>query len=91
MKTNKICMACKRSRVRISYSPLRPEDKKGSNDDKSRKIKVLRDFFLSLVGHPKDTKKPRKDEVALLKPLLKRLTNFSNDLRHKSLIRRLLS
>ena len=48
-------------------------------------------FFLSLVGHPKDTKKPRKDEVALLKPLLKRLTNFSNDLRHKSLIRRLLS
>ncbi|WP_300897666.1 hypothetical protein, partial [uncultured Alistipes sp.] len=44
-------------------------------------------FFLSPLGHPKDTKKPRSDKVALLK----RLWDFSNDLRHKSLICRLLS
>ena len=48
-------------------------------------------FSFSSRRHPKDTKKPRSDKVALLKPLLKRLWDFSNDLRRKSLICRLLS
>ena len=48
-------------------------------------------FSFLFPRHPKDTKKPRSDKVALLKPLLKRLWNFSNDLRHKSLICSLLS
>ena len=48
-------------------------------------------FSFLFLRHPKDTKKPRFDKVALLKPLLKRLWNFSNDLRRKSLICRILS
>ncbi len=63
----------------------------GDNQRQIPQNKGFAGFFLSPLGHPKDTKKPRSDKVALLKPLLKRLVDFSNDLRHKSLICRLLS
>ena len=52
--------------VRIPLSPLNLKDKMRSNNDKSCKIKVLRDFFFSPLGHPKDTKKTRSDSVSLL-------------------------
>ena len=65
-------------------------DKSEPNEDKSRKIKVLRDF-VSISTTSESLEKAPFGQVALLKPLLKRLWDFSNDLRHKSLICRLLS
>lgn len=61
-------IVCLRIKIALlePVSPLNPKDKKWSKYDKFRKIKVLRDFFISLLGHPKDTKKPRLDRVPLL-------------------------
>ncbi len=45
-------MACKRSRVRISYSPLRSEAASETKRDRSCKIKILQDF-LFIPASPK--------------------------------------
>ena len=48
--------------VRIPLSPQNPEDKKGSKYDKSRKIKVLRDFLFLLSDIRKTQKSPVRTE-----------------------------
>lgn len=48
--------------VRIPVSPQNPEDKKGSKYDKSRKIKVLRDFLFLLSDIRKTRKSPVRTE-----------------------------
>lgn len=45
-------------RVRIPVSPQNPKDKKGSKYDKSRKIKVLRDFLFLFSDIRKTQKSP---------------------------------
>ncbi len=44
--------------VRIPLSPQNPKDKKGSKYDKSRKIKVLRDFLFLFSDIRKTQKTP---------------------------------
>lgn len=48
--------------VQLPLSPQNPEDKKGSKYDKSRKIKVLRDFLFLLSDIRKTRKSPVRTE-----------------------------
>ena len=45
-------------RYRLPVSPQNPKDKKGSKYDKSRKIKVLRDFLFLFSDIRKTQKSP---------------------------------
>ncbi len=49
------CMACKRSRVRISHSPLRSETASKTSREKSCKILILQDFSLHLQESRKES------------------------------------
>lgn len=78
-------------KVQVPVSPLNTKDKWWKSKDKSRKIKVLRDFFVLVPRHEGDTEKPRKDRVSLQNRYRKSVFSFCNDFEGKSLICRLLS
>ena len=82
---------CEVPGVRIPVSPRNVKDKWRKSKDKSRKIKVLRDFFMFVLGQVKDMKMSCLDKVVLPNRYWKSANKNSNDFNCKLLICRSLS